>query len=561
MPEGEETFHQESQTKQQPEVQNLAELSRLRRLIAKINKVFEAWRPPSKSFNPSRRRFLGTATVGAGVVALAAAVGPEVAAAALKKPKPPIGPDLNPESPTAETTPETIASPETESGISNQLFLDFTPMTQTRYEAALESPMQPPEFQSIEEVIARIRADWTRNNPGVEMPLDTTDEHLFEKLSHFSDHGYFMVMTANEVRKKTHPEPEEIQDPESDTEPVQPVHYDVIPLQNMLEFVAPYEPQLPPPEGVLKESGYYLRLPPEKIIAALKDRPETIINFSFQIGTFGIIRERREELVTRVNDDEFFYFDDFSAPNGETRYYVANSLDTVMFNGEIQHDLTGRNVVQYVDETGAIWMVNQITGEHLPTYSFDEMKALKAANEEENTTSEMRPYYKDKPISAYEGEYAEQNLRDLCTVAQAYPEKLFFAALGNSGEDITALKEKLIAEGVWPKNLVIVGEAELYTQENGVEAVRPMLGSAGADIFVSNSVPGNIRESLPGGSSNSTAYMSSLAEYYRAMGTTESAEILEKITTHVQPAVDESTGKEFNLFDDPGFWMRLQAYG
>lgn len=519
-----------------------------------LKNLFRGNKITEKPFDPSRRAFLRKMGIAAGAVALAATI-PEAARGADPKPiEPPT---------TAESTTEVVASPETGHTTSNQLFLDFTPMTEYDQQMATESPMQAAEFSSIDEVTERIRSDWERDNPGAPLPPEELNRYVAAMLRKFSDHGRKMIQTAADIKAATHGESISQERQEE---------YAVIPLQSMLEFAGPYVPKQPPEAGVTKETGYYLRLAPEKLIEALKNRPETVINLSFQVGTFGLLEKQREKVSEVVDTDVALKFQSYEASPTENRFFAIDpSLEQ---RDEVEGYNESGELVKHTQFINGDWynfvhdeaasttqILNAQTGEPLPTYSQAEMEILKRENEKQSMKSVTETRTDQEVLSAYTGEYAEQNLRDLYSVAQAYPEKIFFASLGNSGEDISAIVEKLTAEGVKPPNLFIVGESKEYTTELGALAVRPALGSAGADVFVTNKTNSvsDHREPMESGSSFSTTFLSSVAEHYlnRPAGGLNQAEIAETLRTLSKNVVDESSGKSFTLFDEKEFWQQV----
>lgn len=119
-------------------------------------------------------------------------------------------------------------------------------------------------------------------------------------------------------------------------------------------------------------------------------------------------------------------------------------------------------------------------------------------------------------VGAYHGEKARENLPKLFSVANAYPDKLFFAAAGNEGEDFEEIIKELKDQK--PKNLKIVGQ---WTGGYG-----PTQKVFGADIYVDSRVLG-----LDDGSSFSTPVLTAYAETFLRQGLSQE-EVLEKIKTN-----------------------------
>ncbi len=515
----------------------------------------------NKPFDAKRRNFLRKAAIGAGLVT-AASLTPNLARAA--------GLADRSLSPTPEASGDNIASPEKAPVISQQLFLDFSPMVETDNTLAQESHMQIVEFKDMEAVIAQMKTEWTRDNPDSDLPPERVDHYLRIMLRQFSDHGRKMIETAAQTAQEL----------SGNELYLQSVRYEIVPLQRMLELVGPYVPSPPFEKGVVGESGYYLRLPPEKIIEALRGTSQTVINFSFQVGTFGLVEKKIEKLTEVVNNAARLSFEKYAASPTKDRYFAKDpSLEqgfaaTIYEADHVTHGPTRQmiNGVMYeysTDEAGYTTKIfNPATGEELRTYSEQEMEKLREIDRQKNIVGTKKEIVtQTEHQSAYIGERAEENLRGLCSIAQAYPEKLFFASLGNSGEDITETREKLRADGTWPDNLVIVGESERYRAAGQSTGIRPMRGSGGADMFVTNGVRIGKRQPLGGGSSFSTAFVSSMANHLltRVAGSLQPAEIIQQLRSLTEVIVDQESGKSFHQLNEEAFWhqteMRNEALG
>ncbi len=116
-------------------------------------------------------------------------------------------------------------------------------------------------------------------------------------------------------------------------------------------------------------------------------------------------------------------------------------------------------------------------------------------------------------VGAYDREKARENLPKLFAVANAYPDKLFFAAAGNEGEDFEETLRELKDQK--PKNLIIVGQ---WTGNYG-----PTNQVFGADIYVDNGKLG-----ILDGSSFSTPVLTAYAEILSRQGLSQD-EVLGKI--------------------------------
>jgi hypothetical protein len=118
-------------------------------------------------------------------------------------------------------------------------------------------------------------------------------------------------------------------------------------------------------------------------------------------------------------------------------------------------------------------------------------------------------YPKSEYHGAYEKERAVESLRELIQMVDAYPEKMFFAAAGNNGDDIREARKLLEANDEWPENLLLAAEWERDDHGYG----RPANDVYGGDIY---SDPKPL--ALWGGSTQSTQTMSSLAAYLQMKG-------------------------------------------
>ncbi len=342
----------------------------------RLGQFFSGEKSINRPFDPRRRDFMRKAAIGAGL-ATAASLTPNLARAAALADRS--------VSPTPESSGDDISSPEIERAVSKQLFLDFSPMVETDNTLAQESHMQMIEFQDMDAVIAGMKTDWVRDNPERGLPPDRVDTFLRIMLRKFSDHGRKMIETAAQTAQTL----------SGDGIEMPPVKYQIIPLQAMLELAGPYTPSPPFEKGVVAESGYYLRLPPEKIIEALRGTSQTIINFSFQVGTFGMVEKKVEEIIEVVNDAARLSFEKFSASPTKDRYFAKDpSLEqgfaaTIYEADHVTHGPTSQmiNGVMYqysTDEAGYTKIINPATGEELHTYSEQEMEKLREIDRQKN---------------------------------------------------------------------------------------------------------------------------------------------------------------------------------
>ncbi|MBI4097294.1 MAG: hypothetical protein HY428_02665 [Candidatus Levybacteria bacterium] len=118
-------------------------------------------------------------------------------------------------------------------------------------------------------------------------------------------------------------------------------------------------------------------------------------------------------------------------------------------------------------------------------------------------------YPEMKRFGAYRKETAVESLRQLFDVCKTFPEKLFFAAAGNYGDDIREARKILADE--WPPNVLIIGEWMREKDTRGTEY--PRNNVYGADLYAENT-------GFWEGSSVSTAIISAIAAYLRSFRAT-----------------------------------------
>lgn len=261
---------------------------------------------------------------------------------------------------------------------------------------------------------------------------------------------------------------------------------DLVPLQNVFDkedvkFVT----------DSLGNSGVSIDFDHQKIIELLKNDSNHIVNMSFQVGNVEMFSIKKMQKITPM------------APIVDLNAYEdANGNIYLGVDSDI-HSKTGK----YLDSSGK--EIKPITKE-----KFDELRKDKQQEADQNAANSPaveREYTVKKIVGAYDYDKAKENLPKLFAVANAYPDKLFFAAAGNEGEDFEdALKE---LKGQKPKNLLIVGQ---WTSSYG-----PTQKVFGADIYVDNGKLGD-------GSSISTPILAAYAETLFRQGLSQE-KVLEKI--------------------------------
>lgn len=266
---------------------------------------------------------------------------------------------------------------------------------------------------------------------------------------------------------------------------------DLVPLQNVfakedIKFVT----------DSLGNLGVSINFDPQKIIELLRNDQNRIVNMSFQVGDVNIFLEKKYR----------------SVPQPEN-IYSGNS---------VQSDDKGNiyiGAVGYAVNKDGITINVDVQGKEVGPTTPDEQKILRQQKLEEANQKAIIKETKSpltKIVGAYDQDKARENLPKLFAVANAYPDKLFFAASGNEGEDFEEILREL--KGQKPKNLLIIGQ---WTGNYG-----PTHKVVGADIYVNNEELG-----LGYGSSLSTAALSAYAETLLRQGLSQE-EVLERIKTN-----------------------------
>lgn len=261
---------------------------------------------------------------------------------------------------------------------------------------------------------------------------------------------------------------------------------ELIPLQGMLDASSIKEVQ-----DSLGNQGISISFDPQRIIDLLKTDANRVVNMSFQVGDVDILLEKKIKVVP---PSEPIYTNALMDENGNT--YIGAIGITALKDGRII----------YIDASNK---------EIKPTTP-NELEVLKRQKQEEaqqKAKIEETEYPSIKIVGAYDASKARENLPKLFAVANAYPNKLFFAAAGNEGEDFEdALKE---LKDQKPKNLLIVGQ---WTGNWG-----PTQLVFGADIYVKNGELG-----VDDGSSFSTSVLTAYTETLFRQGLSQD-EVLERI--------------------------------
>ena len=231
--------------------------------------------------------------------------------------------------------------------------------------------------------------------------------------------------------------------------------------------------------------GVSLNFDPKRIIELLKDDPSRVINGSFQVGNVELFQE------TKVKTEVIPKYD-LSDPrfSGEG---LPSELDgkEVLYQGAVGIRTEAGRVVYYDKE-----------GQEITPISYEELEKRKLENSEiiEHKSTEL------VINGAYAKEKAIENLPKLFEVCNAYPDKFFVFAGGNTGEDFRETMEAL--KDQVPKNLLIAAEWIKYDYGFGVyEGPSMEYGKygqvLGPDMYVYNERSGN-----PSGSSFSVPELS-----------------------------------------------------
>jgi len=220
--------------------------------------------------------------------------------------------------------------------------------------------------------------------------------------------------------------------------------------------------------------GVGLHFDPKRIIELLKSDTNNVVNMSFQVGNV--------EMYNRIKVVQDYTSDTSSAGPLGTEDEEGNNI---LFVGAVMLSSKDGKVVG-IDAQG-----KQVAG-----IKEEEYKKMQEEEKTKNGELVTRKITEESIVGAYSKEKAEENLTKLFEVCNAYPDKVFVAAAGNSGEDVREALQKL--EENRPKNLILVAES---TEEeyNGQSWMRATYNVFGADIYVDNSKLG-----IPSGSSFST---------------------------------------------------------
>lgn len=214
--------------------------------------------------------------------------------------------------------------------------------------------------------------------------------------------------------------------------------------------------------------GVSLNFDSKRITELLKNDSSRIINASFQVGNVELyqVAKVRTEVIPKYdqNDPRF---------SGEG---LGGELDgkEVLYQGAVGIRTENGRVVYY-----------DVEGREITPISLEELEKRKLEN------SEIKEHKSTELImnGAYTKEKAMENLPKLFEVCDAYPDKFFVFAGGNTGEDFREAMEDL--QDKVPKNLLIVGEWIKYDYGMGVyEGPAMEYGKygqvLGPDIYVYN---------------------------------------------------------------------------
>lgn len=243
----------------------------------------------------------------------------------------------------------------------------------------------------------------------------------------------------------------------------------------------------------LGNQGISISFDPQRIIELLRTDVNRVVNMSFQVGNVDIFLEKK---YISIPQPELAY-ENYLLDNAGNIYVGAVGI-------KVTNDKTA-----YVD----------FQGKEVKPTTPDEQKILRQQKQEEagqKATIKEADYPSVKIVGAYDHDKASENLPKLFAVANAYPDKLFFAAAGNEGEDFEDAINEL--KNQKPKNLLVVGQ---WTSDYG-----PTELVFGADIYVNNRKLG-----IGDGSSFSTPILAAYAEILFRQGLSQE-EVLKRIRSN-----------------------------
>ena len=298
---------------------------------------------------------------------------------------------------------------------------------------------------------------------------------------------------------------------------------EVTPLQEILDSSS-----FKKVEDELGNKGISIDFDEQKIIESLSRNPDKIINFSFQVGNVEVFMDER----TKVTPDPDFdlgpgYYDkegNFFAidrPDYGLRKNVKNAQEAreilssnegqflldngVIFFGE-NNDTMPIGYAHAKEREGKLVVPDIIPRQEvIRRWEEAKDKAARSAKVIDLETPQIRI------VGAYDSKKAQGNLQKLFAIASAYPDKLFVAAGGNSGEDIMKAMEELSDKR--PPNLLIVSEWS-------GEEWKPRHKMYGAGMYVDNNYLGStgINMRVPEGSSFSTPIITAYAALLHEKG-------------------------------------------
>jgi hypothetical protein len=239
--------------------------------------------------------------------------------------------------------------------------------------------------------------------------------------------------------------------------------------------------------------GISLNFDQKRIIKLLENDPNRVINGSFQVGNVELFQETniRTEIIPKYGDNDP-RFAGLRSMTDENSFYV----------GAVKFSFNADGSWDYLDATGK--KVSPISSEELEKRKLENSEVKKY----KSTELEIR--------GAYAKEKAMENLPKLFDVCNAYPDKFFVFAGGNTGEDFREAMEKL--KGKVPKNLLIAAEWIKYDYGFGIyEGPAMEYGKygqvLGPDIYVYNKGSKN-----PNGSSFSVPELSATIDMLLSKG-------------------------------------------
>ncbi len=298
---------------------------------------------------------------------------------------------------------------------------------------------------------------------------------------------------------------------------------EIIPLQTIFDTASIKETK-----DALGNKGISISFDPKRIIDLLRNDTNRVVNMSFQVGDIELLIEKRRKVMPEAE----------STPTLES-LAMFDEKD----NAYIGAVYTMNDATTYIDAEGK--EVKPATPEELRVLkqTLKEREKEAAEKAEKNARIVELEHPDIKIIGAYDRTKARENLPKLFEVARAYPDKLFFAAAGNEGEDLREALKELGDEK--PPNLSFVAQ--------WTAGFKPTHNVYGANIYVPNSNLG-----APDGSSFSTPIMAAYAETLFKQGLSMQ-EVMKKIINTCVTRQYNADNEEQAFVLDPDLLPKLDA--